>query len=121
MNSYYSAILKATSNNQYPEYSDMWRSFHPTSMMLDSDYCLFTLKGSESTKKEILSKDSHTKHFSQLPTRARPTLSGGAGVDGQKILYVPVTRKVSATDCTNRNFWMRKVTDTDDSKPSILH
>jgi hypothetical protein len=45
MNSYFRAILKVTSNGNFPEYSDLWRCYHPTALMLDSDYCLFTKSG----------------------------------------------------------------------------
>lgn len=74
MNSYHQAILEATSNGKYPEYSDLWRCYHPTAMMLDSDYCLFT-----------------------IPSRLEPTTAEEAATvqKSQKRLYVPVTRKVS--------------------------
>lgn len=78
-NSYFRAILKATSNGKFPEYSDLWRCFHPTACMLDSDYCLFSDSGRIST----------TRHEEEKP----------AGVSPKK-LYVPVTRKVSLTDET---------------------
>lgn len=75
-NSYFRAILEVTNNGTLPEYSDLWRSYHPTALMLDSDYCLFT-----------------------DPGRFEPTTSEEAitGQDSQKILYVPVTRKVILT------------------------
>ncbi|SOD19541.1 hypothetical protein [Nitrosomonas ureae] len=83
-NSYFRAILEVTNNGTLPEYSDLWRSYHPTALMLDSDYCLFT-----------------------EPDRFEPTTSEEAitGQDSQKILYVPVRRKVSPrtwTKATNR-------------------
>jgi hypothetical protein len=80
MNSYFSAIQQATSNGRFPEYSDLWRSFHATAHMMDSDYCLFTQKspGMLTTKEEACT---------------------GRGL--QKILYVPVTRKVSPTTGKN--------------------
>lgn len=75
-NSYFLAILKATDNGKFPEYSDLWRCYHPTAMMLDSDYCLFT-----------------------VPSRLEPTTSEEATTaqKSQKRLYVPVTRKVILT------------------------
>jgi hypothetical protein len=80
MNSYFKAIQQATSNGQFPEYSDLWRSFHATAHMLDSDYCLFTQKST-----------------------VTPTTKEEAGTvrELQKILYVPVTRKVSPTTGKN--------------------
>ena len=79
-NSYFRAILEVTSNGTLPEYSDLWRSYHPTALMLDSDYCLFTDAG-----------------------RFEPTTSEEAitGQGSQKILYVPVTRKVSSRSRKN--------------------
>lgn len=78
-NSYFLAILKATDNGKFPEYSDLWRCYHPTAMMLDSDYCLFTVS-----------------------SRLEPTTAEEATTaqKSQKRLYVPVTRKVSLTDET---------------------
>lgn len=76
-NSYFRAILEATSNGKYPEYSDLWRCYHPTATMLDSDYCLFS----------DLSRFAMTTQEEEL-----------TGRDSQKRLYVPVTRKVSSLD-----------------------
>ena len=75
-NSYFLAILKSTDNCKFPEYSDLWRCYHPTAMMLDSDYCLFT-----------------------VPSRLEPTTAEEATTvqKSQKRLYVPVTRKVILT------------------------
>ena len=84
-NSYFLAILKATDNGKFPEYSDLWRCYHPTAMMLDSDYCLFTIP-------------------SRFELTRNEEVKTGSGL--QKILYVPVTRKV---------------TDTDDSKASKMY
>lgn len=79
MNSYFRAILKVTDYGRFPEYSDLWRCYHPTALMLDSDYCLFSDAGRVST----------TRHEEEKPAGVSP-----------KILYVPVTRKVSLTDET---------------------
>ncbi len=75
MNSYHLAILEATSNGKFPELSDFWRNYHPTSVLSDSEYfyddaCRF----STTTQEEE-----------------------GTGHGLQKILYVPVTRKVILT------------------------
>jgi hypothetical protein len=74
-NSYFRAIFLVTSGGKLPEYSDLWRCYHPTALMLDSDYCLFADSG-----------------------RFEPTTSEEAitGQGTQKRLYVPVTRKVSS-------------------------
>lgn len=50
---------------------------------------------------KIALTNTKTNRFPPLTPRARPTLSGGAG-GGSKILYVPVTRKVSPVDRTNQ-------------------
>ena len=42
MNSYFKAIKQATSNGKFPELSDLWRIYHRTSVLTDSDYHLFT-------------------------------------------------------------------------------
>lgn len=38
MNSYHQAILQATNNGQFPELHDLWRNYHPTAVLSDSDY-----------------------------------------------------------------------------------
>lgn len=78
-NSYFRALSKVTSNGKFPEYSDLWRCYHPTALMLDSDYCLFANSGRLET---TTSEEATT------------------GRESQKRLYVPVTRKVSPTDET---------------------
>ncbi|MBX3631199.1 MAG: hypothetical protein KF908_15115 [Nitrosomonas sp.] len=42
MNSYFKAIQRATSNGRFPELGDLYRIYHPTSVLTDSDYSLFT-------------------------------------------------------------------------------
>lgn len=37
-NGYYQAILDATFDARFPEYTDVWRCYHPTSKLSDSDY-----------------------------------------------------------------------------------
>lgn len=98
MNSYHQAILEATNNGKFPELGDLWRNYHPTSVLSDSEYyyeeaCRFEL----TTKEEAIT-----------------------GSNAQKRLYVPVTRKVSLTDETKAQKSTCKVSDTDDTKkPSV--
>lgn len=42
-NSYYQAIIEATCDGLFPKYSDFWRCYHVTALMLDSDYCSFSM------------------------------------------------------------------------------
>lgn len=79
MNSYHLAILQATSNNKFPELGDLWRNYHPESVLSDSDYYF-----------DNACRFSTTKYEEEI-----------TGRNLQKILYVPVTRKVSLTDETN--------------------
>jgi len=37
-NSYFKAISEATCKATFPEYGDLWRIYHSTSPMTDSDY-----------------------------------------------------------------------------------
>ncbi len=78
MNSYHLAILQATSNGVYPELCDAWRTFHKSSPWIDNDLQIKKIVrdsgGSKSTRNEEI--------FEPLKS--------------QKILYVPVTRKVSS-------------------------
>lgn len=80
MNSYFKAIKQATSNCKFPELGDLWRTYHKSSNLMDSDYHLFA---------------------STPCAYARPFRAGSAGGGWVKILYVPVTRKVSPVDRTN--------------------
>lgn len=43
-NSYFKAILRVTVNGRFPEYADCWRSYHLTSLMIDSDHFFATTK-----------------------------------------------------------------------------
>lgn len=99
-NSYFRAILKVTNNGTFPEYSDLWRCYHPTALMLDSDYCLFADSG-----------------------RFEPTTTEEAitGQGTQKRLYVPVTRKVSSLDRKKAAKLTCKVSLTDETKEQKLH
>ncbi len=78
MNSYHQAILQATSNGIFPELCDAWRTFHKFSPWIDNDLQIKKIDidfcGSKSTRNEEI--------FEPLKS--------------QKILYVPVTRKVSS-------------------------
>lgn len=38
MNSYHKALNLATDNNQKPEFGDLWRNYHETACLSDSDY-----------------------------------------------------------------------------------
>ncbi len=38
MNSYFTALNAATNNNQRPEFGDLWRNYHETSVLSDSDF-----------------------------------------------------------------------------------
>jgi len=42
MNSYFLAILTATSNGRFPSLGDVWRNYHPSSVLSDSDYPIMT-------------------------------------------------------------------------------
>lgn len=37
MNTYHRAINEASSNGQFPELFDSWRSFHPSAILSDSE------------------------------------------------------------------------------------
>lgn len=45
-NSYFQAILEATCGGLFPKYSDLWRYFHPSALLLDSDYFYFEIETS---------------------------------------------------------------------------
>jgi hypothetical protein len=79
MNSYHQAILEATNNGKFPELGDLWRNYHPTSVLSDSEY------------------------YYEEACRFEPTTSEEAitGSHLQKRLYVPVTRKVSSRSRKN--------------------
>lgn len=76
MNSFHLAILQATNFGKFPELGDGWRNFHPDSVLSDCEY------------------------FYEDACRFEPTTLKEArtGYGLQKILYVPVTRKVTDTD-----------------------
>lgn len=78
MNSYFKAIKRATSNGRFTDLGDLWRVYHSTANLSDSDYSL----------------------FSQTPPRASSSDRANAAGEGVKKLYVPVTRKVSLADET---------------------
>lgn len=42
MNSYFQAINQATDNGKFPDLGDCWRTYHPESIMSDSDYQYLT-------------------------------------------------------------------------------
>lgn len=79
MNSYFKAIKLATSNGRFTELGDLWRVYHSTANLSDSDYSL----------------------FSQTPPRARSSDRANGAGEGVKKLYVLVTRKVILTTENN--------------------
>lgn len=102
-NSYFQAISKVTTNGKFPEYSDLWRCYHPTALMLDSDYCLFANSG----------------RFEESSTTRRNDEAEGEAKTGrgfQKRLYVPVTRKVSPLERKKAANLKYKSTKTDRTK-----
>ena len=94
-NSFFRAIAKVTDNGKFPEYSDLWRSYHSFACMFDSDYSLFTEQRFFSRADSLL--------FSSLFDSLEAGFEGsreersGALQNGVKKLYVPVTRKVILT------------------------
>lgn len=114
MNSYHLAILRATDNGKCPELGDCWRSYHPEAILSDSDYPVLTDENRLPVcVGEFVRLDSWLSTFSRSRSQVTPSRPVGAsvrcarpGAGGAKILYVPVTRKV---------------TDTDDSKASKLY
>lgn len=115
-NSYFLAILKATDNGKFPEYSDLWRCYHPFASMFDSDYSLFTESRFFSHADSLL--------FSSEPESSQAVLGvpreerSGAVQSRTKILYVPVTRKVSSRSRKNPRNLTCKVSLTDETKPT---
>lgn len=99
MNSYHLAILDATDNGKFPELGDLWRNYHPTSVLSDSEY------------------------YYEEACRFEPTTLEEAitGSNLQKRLYVPVTRKVSDTDDTKAAHLTCKVILTTENKTQKLH
>lgn len=73
-NSYFKALLEATCEFKFPIYSDFWRCYHHTALMLESDSCFFDEKDS----------------FLTTTKEEEKTV-----LEVDKKLYVPVTRKVS--------------------------
>lgn len=91
MNTYHSAIQQATSNGLHSELCDLWRIYHPTSLMSDCEYPGVDLVNKLLVQKSLDFRGSETRRYDELKNRRNL----------QKILYVPVTRKVSPTDETN--------------------
>ena len=99
MNSYHLAILQATSHGRFPGLCDIWRNYHPNSVMSDSDYQYMTDTGDISV---VDQEDLNFIHSSD--TNSPFAVFGGVcegrsapGKNCRKILYVPVTRKVILT------------------------
>lgn len=77
INSYHLAILEATDDGAHMDLADCWRTYH-----IVSDMC-----------------DCELEIDEDLPGRVRPNETLAAARPGApKILYVPVTRKVTDTD-----------------------
>lgn len=98
MNSYHLAILQASNFGKFPELGDVWRNFHPDSVVSDCEY------------------------FYEDSCRFEPTTSEEAitGYRLQKILYVPVTRKVSPPTWTKASKSTCKVILTTEKKSQKL-
>ena len=94
-NSYFRAIAKVTDNGKFPEYSDLWRSYHPFACMFDSDYSLFTEIRFFSRADSLLfsSELESSQAVFGVPREER----SGAVQNRALELYVPVTRKVILT------------------------
>ena len=90
MNTFHSAIQQATSNGQHPELCDLWRIYHPTSLMSDCEY-IFSAPGNFLLSPLGRFAGSEMRRHDELKNRRK----------GQKVLYVPVTRKVILTDEKN--------------------
>jgi len=118
-NSYFRAILEATSNGKFPEYSDLWRCYHPFACMFDSDYSLFTELRFFSHADSLLfsSEPESSSAVFEVSREAR----SGALQNRPSELYVPVTRKVSSRSRKNPQNLTCKVSLTDETKAQILH
>lgn len=98
MNSFHSAIQQATSNGLHPELCDLWRIYHPTSLMSDCEYQL-SVPNILSFRKFGILGGSEMRRNDELKNRR----------NDQKSLYVPVTRKVILTDEKNHSYLALKV------------
>ena len=118
-NSYFRAIAKVTDNGKFPEYSDLWRSYHSFACMFDSDYSLFTDLRFFSRSDSLLfsSELESSQAVFGVPREER----SGAVQNRALELYVPVTRKVSSRSRKNPQNLTRKVSLTDETKAQILH
>ncbi len=85
MNTYHSAILQATLNGLHSELCDLWRIYHPTSLMIDCEYPSVVSSNKLLGQKSLDFRGSETRRNDELKNHRNP----------KKILYVPVTRKVS--------------------------
>lgn len=70
-NTYFLAILEATSSGLYFDYSDHWRCYHATSLMLDSDYCFFNDLSFETTE-ESMSLAGKVVRRAQAMSKTKP-------------------------------------------------
>lgn len=118
-NSYFRAIAKVTDNGKFPEYSDLWRCYHPFACMFDSDYSLFTEMRFFS-RSDLLLHSSDADSCEAVFELSREGRSG-AVQNRQKILYVPVTRKVIPVDRKKAVNLLSKVILTTENKSHKLH
>jgi hypothetical protein len=85
MNTYHLAINTATSNGKFTEMGDLWRSYHSFSKMTDNDY-----------QKSVIDSVLDRSEVRRDDERRN-------GQTSEKILYVPVTRKVSPPAWKNQS------------------
>jgi len=86
MNTFHSAIQQATSNGLHSELCDLWRIYHPTSLMIDCEYPGLDLGNKLLGQESLDFRGYETRRNDELKNHRNP----------QKRLYVPVTRKVSS-------------------------
>jgi len=118
-NSYFRAIAKVTDNGKFPEYSDLWRCYHPFACMFDSDYSLFTELRFFSREDSFLfsSEPESSSAVSEVSREGR----SGAPQNRPSELYVPVTRKVSSRSRKNPQNLTCKVILTTENNSRKLH
>ena len=105
MNTYFTAIQQATNNGKFPELADCWRNYHPEAILSDSDYPVLTVNNDMPVcvgvgECERLGSLLFMKVRSRLLSTPRRPVGASVkvrpdGGRGSKVLYVPVTRKVS--------------------------
>lgn len=124
MNTYFAAILKATDNGKFPELTDCWRNYHPEAILSDSDYPVLTDSNDMSVcvgECERLGSLLFVQVRSRLLSTPRRPVGASVkvrpdGGRGSKVLYVPVTRKVSPRTWTKPSNSPCKVISVDRKK-----